>query len=99
MPPLTRPTAANVVSQSIGTCEMCRAVMGKTMRFLARYQYDLSTRPGTQEQHAKDGGFCPLHTWHYEQIASPRGVCTAYPALLNRAAGHLRSFATNGGLR
>jgi hypothetical protein len=66
------------------------------MKFLARYQYDLSTRPGTQEQHAKEGGFCPLHTWHYEQIASPRGVCTAYPALLNRTASHLRSLATDG---
>jgi small GTP-binding protein len=89
------PTAANVRSQSTGTCEICRAVMSKTVRFLARYQYDLSTRPGVQEQHAKDGGFCPLHTWDYEQIASPRGVCTAYPALLNRAAARLRSLATN----
>jgi small GTP-binding protein len=90
------PTAANVVSQTIGTCEVCRAVMGRTMKFLAQYQYELSTRPGTQEQHAKDGGFCPLHTWHYEQIASPRGVCTAYPALLNRTATHLRSLAADG---
>jgi small GTP-binding protein len=89
-------TAAGVRPGALGTCEVCRAVMGKTMKFLARYQYDLSTRPGTQEQHAKDGGFCPLHTWHYEQIASPRGVCTAYPALLNRAAGHLRSLAADG---
>jgi small GTP-binding protein len=90
------PTAANLVSQSIGTCEVCRVVMGRTMKFLAQYQYDLSTRPSTQEQHAKDGGFCPLHTWHYEQVASPRGVCTAYPALLNRTAGHLRSLAADG---
>ena len=88
--------AANVRSGTVGTCEVCRAVMGKTMKFLARYQYNLSTRPGTQEQHAKEGGFCPLHTWHYEQIASPRGVCTAYPALLNRMAIHLRSLATDG---
>jgi GTP-binding protein EngB required for normal cell division len=96
---VTRPTAAGVASRSTGTCEVCKAVMGKTMRFLARYQYDLSTRPEIQEQHAKDGGFCPLHTWHYEQIASPRGVSTAYPALLNRAAGHLRSLADNVGSR
>jgi hypothetical protein len=37
-----------------------------------------------------------LHTWHYEQIASPRGVSTAYPALLNRIAERLRFLATNG---
>jgi small GTP-binding protein len=94
---VTRSPATGVAAQSTGTCEVCKAVMAKTMRFLARYQYDLSTRPEIQEQHAKGGGFCPLHTWHYEQIASPRGVSTAYPALLNRAAGHLRSLATNLG--
>ena len=77
-------------------CEVCKAVMTKTLKFLARYQYELSTRTETQEQHAQDGGFCPLHTWHYEQVASPRGVCTAYPALLNRMAEKLRQQASNG---
>jgi hypothetical protein len=88
--------AATAGSMGIGTCEVCKAVMDEQMRFLGRYQYDLSTRPATQEEHAKKGGFCSLHTWHYEQIASPRGVCTAYPALLNRTADRLRSLATNG---
>jgi len=82
--------------ENVSSCEVCKAVMGKTMKFLARYQYDLSTRPRSQEQHAKDGGFCPLHTWHYEQVASPRGVCTAYPALLNQMAERLRHLAANG---
>lgn len=82
--------------EKVSTCEVCRAVLAKTMKFLSQYQYDLSTRTGTQEQHARDGGFCPLHTWHYEQVASPRGVCTAYPALLNRMAENLRYLATNG---
>lgn len=82
--------------ENVSSCEVCKAVMGKTMRFLARYQYDLSTRPLSQEQHAHDGGFCPLHTWHYEQVASPRGVCTAYPALLNLTAERLRHLAANG---
>ena len=34
-----------------------------------------------------------MHTWHYEQIASPRGVCTAYPRLLARVAQQLRDMA------
>ena len=82
--------------ENVSSCEVCKAVMGKTMKFLARYQYDLSTQPRTQEHHAEDGGFCPLHTWHYEQVASPRGVCTAYPALLKQLAEKLRHLATNG---
>ncbi len=84
--------------EKVSACEVCKAVMTKTMKFLARYQYDLSTRTEAQQQHAQDGGFCPLHTWHYEQVASPRGVCTAYPALLNRMAEKLRQRASNGQL-
>jgi GTP-binding protein EngB required for normal cell division len=82
--------------ENVSSCEVCKAVVGKTMKFLARYQYDLSTQPRTQKHHAEEGGFCPLHTWHYEQVASPRGVCTAYPALLNQLAEKLRRLATNG---
>jgi GTP-binding protein EngB required for normal cell division len=82
--------------QKIATCEVCNAVMKEQMTFLSRYQYDLSTQPKVQQEYAKNGGFCPLHTWHYEQIASPRGVCTAYPVLLKRVAEHLRSLATSG---
>jgi GTP-binding protein EngB required for normal cell division len=82
--------------QRIATCEVCNAVMKEQMNFLSRYQYDLSTQPKVQQEHARNGGFCPLHTWHYEQIASPRGVCTAYPVLLKRIAEHLRFLATSG---
>ena len=88
--------ATAVAFEKVSACEVCKAVSAKTMKFLSRYQYDLSIQTGTQEQHARDGGFCPLHTWHYEQVTSPRGVCTAYPALLNRTAERLRDLASNG---
>jgi GTP-binding protein EngB required for normal cell division len=78
---------------NINTCEVCRAVMNRTLKFLAQYQYELSTQPSVQRKHAKNGGFCPLHTWHYEQIASPRGICTAYPALLRSAAERLMEMS------
>ena len=76
-------------------CAVCREVMRRVIDFLRHYQYDLSTRPETQETHARRGGFCPLHTWHYEQTASPRGICTAYPKLLNRVAEDLRLAAAD----
>jgi small GTP-binding protein len=90
------PAAYAVESQHITACEICKAVITKQMKFFSHYQYELSTLLRTQQEHANNGGFCSLHTWHYEQIASPRGVCTAYPALLNRIAEQLRSLATNG---
>ena len=79
--------------QPAGLCEICGAVLKKPMEFLSRHQCELTTRPEVQIRHAANGGFCPLHTWHYEEIASPHGVCTAYPALLNRFADKLRGVA------
>jgi GTP-binding protein EngB required for normal cell division len=70
-------------------CGICRIVLEAILSFLSRYQYALSAQSSVQEAHAMADGFCPLHTWHYEQIASPRGVCTAYPALLRRVANRL----------
>lgn len=80
--------------QEIPPCEVCRDVVDKVFKFLAQYQYDLSTRPEIQKEHADRGGFCALHTWHYEHIASPRGVCTSYPTLLTRTAERLRQTAS-----
>ena len=65
---------------------MCREVLRRLLEFFRHYQYDLSTQPSVQEK----------HTWHYEQVASPRGICTAYPRLLSRVAETLRSMAANG---
>jgi hypothetical protein len=87
---------ARIDSRGMTPCEICKGVMHQVLEFFRHYQYELSTQPEIQEQHAERGGFCPLHTWHYEQIASPRGVCTAYPRLLNRVAQTLRAMATNG---
>jgi hypothetical protein len=50
------PTATAALIEKVTTCEVFKAVMAKTMTFLSRYQYDLGTRTGTQEQHAHDGG-------------------------------------------
>jgi hypothetical protein len=82
-------------SRGVAPCEMCRGVLHQLLEFFCHYQYDLSTQPRTQEEHARKGGFCPLHTWHYEQVASPRGICTAYPKLLNRVARRIRSLVAN----
>jgi small GTP-binding protein len=79
--------------ERVEPCEICVAVKEKVYDFLRRYQFELASSPEAQERHAEQGGFCPLHTWHYEQVASPRGVCTAYPALLARLARTLRQMA------
>jgi hypothetical protein len=67
-------------------CWICAAVLDAIFAFLSKYQYELTINPDTQREHAERGGFCPLHTWQYENISSPYGVCTAYPKLAHRIA-------------
>lgn len=79
--------------QPTSLCEICGRVLKELIEFMRHYQYELSTRPEVQKRHAENGGFCPLHTWHYEQITSPHGVCTSYPTLLSDFADRLRGVA------
>ncbi len=90
------PVRARVNARGVTPCEICRGTLHQLLDFFRQYQYDLTMRPETQEEHAQRGGFCPLHTWHYEQVASPRGICTAYPRLLKRMAQDFRAMAANG---
>ena len=68
------------------TCFVCAGAAARVFDFLSQYQYAITADPDTRNRHARINGFCDLHTWQYEKIASPRGICTAYPPLLRRAA-------------
>jgi len=74
-------------------CRICGSVLQGIFRFLSKYQYELTINPQVQQDHARRGGFCPLHTWQYEGIASPYGVCAAYPELAHRLAAELKEFS------
>ena len=76
-------------------CRICSVVLDGMFRFLSKYQYELAINPETQQEHGKRGGFCQLHTWQYEGISSPQGVCESYPKLVYRIAGELRDFAAH----
>lgn len=96
------PEAAKVVMPTVDRkvgCRICGLVLEAIFRFLSKYQYELTIRPQLQEDHAHRGGFCPLHTWQYENISSPYGVCTAYPGLAHRIAADLKEFALQAGKR
>lgn len=74
-------------------CSICGSVLEATFRFLSKYQYELTISPDAQHEHARRGGFCSLHTWQYEGISSPYGVCTAYPELVHRIAAGIDRVA------
>ncbi|HTW46033.1 MAG TPA: dynamin family protein [Acidobacteriaceae bacterium] len=74
-------------------CRICGEILESIFRFLSKYQYDLTIQPEMQQDHARRGGFCTLHTWQYEGISSPQGVCEAYPRITHSIAEELARFA------
>jgi len=74
-------------------CWICGQVLEAVFRFLSKHQYQLTIDREAQQDHAKRGGFCSLHTWQYENISSPYGVCASYPALAHRMASELQELA------
>jgi small GTP-binding protein len=86
---LTASTAGFPNLHRLRSCEICDEIAEKMWDFLCRYQYELSISHAEQERLADRGGLCPFHAWQYEAIASPYGVCTAYPMLLDRLAAEL----------
>jgi len=75
-------------------CKICGEILESVFRFLSKYQYELTINLETQQDHARRGGFCPLHTWQYEGISSPQGVCEAYPKLTHHIAEELGDAAS-----
>ena len=75
---------------SIRPCLICVRLERALRDFMAQCQYELSVSANEQRNHALRSGFCPLHTWQYEAIASPQGVCAGYSELLGLYAKKIR---------
>jgi GTP-binding protein EngB required for normal cell division len=71
-------------------CTICEQIASVPFDYLAELQYQLATSSDRRVQHAASGGFCPLHTWLYAQIAEPVGIALAYAELAESATRSLR---------
>jgi GTP-binding protein EngB required for normal cell division len=92
----TAPTQAGPPSlQQLNPCEICSHVNDALWDFECQYQYQISVDHQAQRDLVATGGLCSFHTWQYHTIASPYGICTAYPKLLDHLAGWLRTAAFN----
>jgi GTPase SAR1 family protein len=74
-------------------CLVCAHLETEVFEYLRRKQYELSVSDPVRSLHADNGGFCAIHTWQYEAIASPQGVSTAYPVVLFRLSAELAALA------
>jgi ribosome biogenesis GTPase A len=75
------------------TCAVCDCIVDGVYDFLRQYQYDLYVSAEVQQAHAEAGGFCPMHTWQYANLASPQGICSAYPQVMFRFSEDLLRLA------
>jgi GTP-binding protein EngB required for normal cell division len=71
------------------TCPICAEVASAVFDFLSQYQYAISADRDTRARFAAIGGLCPPHTWELEGLSSPRGLCAAYPPLLEQVGKRL----------
>ncbi len=78
---------------AVRPCSICRRIERTLDEFMAHRQYELSISESEQSSHASRSGFCPLHTWQYEAISSPQGVCASYADLLILYATRMRLLA------
>ena len=76
-------------------CVICKRLVTAIFEFMCTKQYSLSMDASDQRQYALASGFCLIHSWEYEGIASPQGMCLAYPPLLELIAARLRSLASS----
>ena len=74
-------------------CAVCNRMIDAAMHFFANRQYALSARQSAQRAHAASLGFCSLHTWQLEAVASPRGLSIGFSALVERLSADLSRLA------
>ena len=71
------------------TCPIC-VVQGQALfAFFAKWQYTLATDATAQRAFAAQRGLCPVHTWQYQEMASPQGISDGYAPLIETLAVEL----------
>jgi hypothetical protein len=71
------------------TCPICTAQAQTLFAFFATWQYTLATDAAAQHAFAAEHGFCPVHTWQFQEMASPQGISDGYAPLIEALAVQL----------
>jgi small GTP-binding protein len=79
--------------RQLRSCEICTRINDALWDFECKYQYELSVSRDAQRHFVESGGLCSFHTWQYHSIASPYGICTAFPSFLDHLAARLRAHS------
>jgi Dynamin family len=94
-----RPPAQRVGGQESArqrTCPICTAQGQALFAFFAQWQYTLATDTTAQRAFAAERGLCPVHTWQYQEMASPQGISDGYAPLIETLAVELTRLLERG---
>ena len=99
----TKPDTDNIgtvpegpISSTIGSCEVCTAILEANFEFTAKYQYDLYGKRQSQAELSERRGLCAPHMSYFEAMAAPSGICTAMAPVVQRRASEMRGLAGHG---
>ena len=72
------------------TCPICAAQSQAVFDFFAHWQYAVSSEQDARRAFSAARGFCRVHTWQFERLASPQGMSEGYAPLIESAMAQLR---------
>lgn len=81
------------------TCPVCAAQGQALFAFFAKWQYRLATDTTAQSAFAAKRGLCPVHTWQFQEMASPQGISDGYAPLIETMAVELSRLIEYGAER
>ena len=84
-----RGTAGWQAKVRMRTCPICTTLGQVLFAFFAEWQYLLARDTLAQRAFAAERGFCPMHTWQFEEMASPQGISEGYAPLIETVAVEL----------
>ncbi len=82
-------------SAQLRPCEICASISSALWEFERRFQYEIVVGREARRDLAERGGLCSFHTWQYESIASPQGICEGYSAFLEDWAAWMHAAAAD----
>ncbi len=63
-------------------CPICIELGQALFAFFAQWQYTLASDATAQRAFAAQHGLCPVHTWQFQEMASPMGISEGYTPLI-----------------
>ena len=76
------------------TCPICAAQSQTTFDFFAQYQSKLAEDADVRKAFVVSKGFCQVHTWQFEKVASPQGISEGYVTFVETVASELHRAAS-----